>query len=58
MQLTTVFRHRVTTTECAGSRVDVGLQTSEQTSNLADQLSRRFSLGAQFVGSLNISRTL
>ena len=31
VELTTVFRHRITTTECAGSSVDVGVQTSEQT---------------------------
>ena len=31
MELTTVFHHRVTTTGCARSSVDVGLQTSEQT---------------------------
>ena len=67
MELTTVFRHRVTTTECARSNVDVGVQTSEQTNaitrlegrpTLHNQLSRRFSLGAQSVGSFKIWRTL
>ena len=67
VELTTVFRHRITTTECAGSNVDVGVQTSEQTyaftrlggrPTLQASCHEDFHLGAQFVGSLKFSRTL